>query len=321
MKQHKEARVKTFSLPAVLAAVGTSFAVGFAVAWNLFGSGANADAEQQVAASTPGQPGANPVADLWNKAGPAVGSLPSSPAPNSAQPVADGAGDEQRLREQALADPVFLRNLIHRYETEPSPEKKDMIRSVLATIPKPEVLAFFSRLASSNDAAQRKEGYTMLQQMGPNSPEMLSVLKQALTNEQSPEALAQAIAALRPMPMDPSESQGIVGQLRTLAHHPDAAVRSQSILQLAQWDKNGQQHDQLAQAMTDPSAEVRQSAIFAIGQSGARDDSLKTALLGIVQNPNENRDVKGSALQVLERFSLNKEEYASYMQARSQIGF
>jgi len=309
------------SIPVLFGCSGISFAFGFALAWQtLPGGTASATTATQSARIAPAAPaGANPLADLWNRQGTAdtAARHPAFDKP----PVAVAAGDdEQKLREHAQSDPVFLRNLIQRYETERKPEMRDIIKSVLATVQKPEAVAFFSRLANSNDPTQRKEGYAMLQQMAPESAEMRNLLKQALISEQSPELLAQAVAALRPAAVDPAESEAIMAQLGTLAQHADPAVRSQSVLQLAQWDKSGISLGRLAQALSDPMPEVRQAAIFAVAQSGARSDGLKSALLGIINNGAESKAVKGSALQVLERFPLSKDEYARYAQARAQAG-
>jgi hypothetical protein len=41
--------------------------------------------------------------------------------------------------------------------------------------------------------------------------------------------------------------------------------------------------------------------------------------MGMVNNAEESKDLRGSALQALERFSLSKEEYASFAQARQQM--
>ncbi|RJG00696.1 HEAT repeat domain-containing protein [Noviherbaspirillum sedimenti] len=306
------------SIPVLFGCSGISFAFGFFLAWQtLPGSTASAPATQAASAPASGA-GANQLADLWNGRGApdATTQLPAlTPARNAT------AGDEeQKLRERAEADPVFLRSLIQRYETEPKAEMREIIKSVLATVQKPEALAFFARLANSGDAAQRKEGYAMLQQMAPDSPEMRTLLRQALASEQSPELLAQAVAALRPGAVDPAEFEAVLAQLGTLAQHADPAVRSQSVLQLAQWDKTGASQGRLAQALGDPAAEVRQAAIFAVAQSGARSDALKSALMGIISNGAESKALKGSALQVLERFPLSKDEYARYTQARAQAG-
>ncbi|QAU34787.1 HEAT repeat domain-containing protein [Janthinobacterium sp. 17J80-10] len=303
------------SIPVLFGCSGISFALGFILAWQALPEGAPPVAR----AAAQGAAGANQVADLWNGRG-APTHVPSPVATNNQHQVAPVSGEEQKMRERAETDPVFLRSLIQRYETERKPEMREMIKSVLASVQKPEALAFFTRLANSGDTAQRKEAYAMLQQMAPDSPEMRNLLKQALASEQSPELLAQAVAALRPGATDPAESEAIMAQLGSLAQHADPAVRSQSVLQLGQWDKTGASQGRLAQALADPSPEVRQAAIFAVAQSGARSDALKSTLMGIINNGAESKEIKGSALQVLERFPLSKEEYARYVQARTQAG-
>lgn len=306
------------SIPVLFGCSGISFALGFALAWQtLPGNSAPEVAAVTVAPAT--APGANQIADLWNGRG-APAASPQPAVGNNTRIAAAGGDEEQKMRERAEADPAFLRSLIQRYETESRPEMREMIKSVLASVQKPEALAFFTRLANSGDPAQRKQGYAMLQQMAPDSPEMRNLLKQALASEQSPDLLAQAVAALRPSAVDPAESAAIMAQLGNLAQHADAAVRSQSVLQLAQWDKTGASQGRLAQALADPAPEVRQAAIFAVAQSGARNDALKSALMGIINNGAESKEVRGSALQVLERFPLSKEEYTRYMQARAQAG-
>lgn len=306
------------SIPILFGCSGISFALGFVLAWQILPE--NVPPEAAMAQGAPAvSAGANQVADLWNgRGGPAA--LPQTAAGSNPRPAMVASDEEQKMRERAEADPAFLRSLIQRYESERKPEMREMIKSVLASVQKPEALAFFTRLANSGDPAQRKEGYAMLQQMAPDSPEMRNLLKQALASEQSPELLAQAVAALRPTATDPAESEAIMTQLGNLAQHADPAVRSQSVLQLAQWDKTGANQGHLTQALTDPSAEVRQAAIFAVAQSGARNDAMKSALIGIINNGAESKAVKGSALQVLERFPLSKDEYARYMQARAQAG-
>ncbi len=301
-------------LVALFACSGISFALGFALAWKIVPEGA-----APPPAATTAPTGNNQVADLWNGRGaPSAVPAPSQPGNAGMQKLA-ASDEEHRMRERALADPAYLRELIQRYDSETAPDKREMIRSVLATVQTPETMAFFTRQANSGDPARRQEAYAMLQQMAPESPEVRQLLKQALSSEQSPELLAQAVAALRPAPVDPAESAAITAQLGNLMQHADPAVRSQSVLQLAQWDITGASHGRLAQALGDPVADVRQAAIFAVAQSGARNDSLKSALMGIATNGAENAAVRQSALQVLERFPLSQDEYARFNQLRAQV--
>lgn len=309
--------MKSFSLPVLGGCMGVSFAIGFGIAWYLQSPDPNQPplAAPSMPQTNP-QPGQNQFANVWNK-----NQIAAENVKADAHAVPGTLLDEQKLREQAMADPGALRSLIQRYDTERDQNTRDVIKGVIATIPKQEAKAFIAKLATSNDPAQRKEGYEMLKQAGPDSPEARNLLKQALATEQSPTALAQAVAAMRPVMVEPAESATIVAQLKNLTTHADPMVRSQSLLQLGQWDRSGANQDSLAAGLNDAAPEVRQAAIFAIAQSGARSDNLKTALLGMLNNPGETRENKGSALQILERFSLSKDEYASFTKARTQLGY
>lgn len=323
------------TLPVWLASVGISFAAGFGMAMYVQEPAPGAPAlPVAVAAQAPPASRAanmNQFADMWGKPGPppgpSVSALPKSAsvdelwaralAPQDSQQP--GYDAEDRLRKLVQSDPTALRKVLQHYDSATTPQARELLKSVLSTVQTPEVIAFSTRLASSSNVEDRKYGFEMLQSLAPESPEVRSLVKQTLATEQSPEVLVQALMTLRAGASDPDESDQVVTQLKSLSQHADPAVRSQSIAQLGQWDKKGEGEDHLSQALADRAPEVRQAAIFAIAQTGLRSDTLKAALMGLITNPQESRDVRGSALQVLERFSLNKEEYARFAQARAQI--
>jgi hypothetical protein len=308
--------VNRFSLTVLLACTAFSFAAGFGLAWQM----QPPPSADTTLAAAPSQPEPQSSSLSQNPFGKTAAPSAATQRSGYEGPAAVAANpDEEKLRELAQSDPAALRSLMQRYESETDPAKRDALKGLISTVNKPEVLAFVTRLATSNDAARRQEGFQMLQS-APDSPQVRNVVKQALATEQTPAVLVQAISALKPAAVDPAESDAIVGQLRGLTQHADPAVRSQSILQLGQWDKNGAGQDRYTQALSDPAPEVRQAAIFAIAQSGVRSDSVKAGLMGVINSPSESRQVKGSALQALERFSLSKEEFASFSQVRSQIG-
>jgi HEAT repeat protein len=226
---------------------------------------------------------------------------------------------QEKMREMALADPAALRSLIQRYDGERDPQARAMLKAVLSGIPSPEVLTMSARLASSGDPSQRQDAFEILKQLSSNSPEVRRLLTQAMATEQAPAVLSQAIAALTPSVVAGSEADAIVTQLSTLARHADPAVRSQSVLQLGQWDKSAQAESRLQQALADQAPEVRQAAVTAIGETGMRSDAMKAALIEVLRNQGENAQVKDGALHALERFSLSKEEFALYSQARVDI--
>jgi HEAT repeat protein len=313
--------VKSFSLPVLCIGIAASFILGFGLAWNLQtpADGLQTPLIQPTASVAPAehrQSDLNQFADIWNKGGTNTAGNPAAVHTADSPPTMD----EQKLHDLAMADPTVLHNLIQRFDSERNQAARDALKSVLSTIDKPEARVFFTKLATSSDPAQRREGFEMLKQTSPNSAEVRDILKRALASEQSPTALAEAVAAMKPVVVEPAESAAIISQLRSLTQHADPSVRSQSVLQLGQWDKNGSAQDSLVNALSDSAPQVRQAAIFAIAQSGARSENVKTSLMDLINSPNESREVKGSALQVLERFPLTKDEYASFTRARSQNG-
>jgi HEAT repeat protein len=319
----------------VMASVGASFALGFGAAWYLKPDPA-ADTVHVAAQQAPAGQGAprSGFGDLW--ATPAA--VPAPPAVLAAGASADelwakalqpqghdgsGFDAEDRLRKLALSDPVALRKLMQRYDSDKSPQARDLLKSILSSVQTPEVVAFSSRLAGSMNVAERKYGFDMLRSLAPDAPETRMLVKRALATEQSPEVLVQALTTLQSAAAEPEETEQMVAQLKTLSQHADPSVRSQSIAQLAQWDKSGQGAERIAQALSDSAQEVRLAAVFGIAISGTRSDSVKQALMNVVNNSAETKDVRGSALQVLEqRFALSKEEYAviAQMKARMQGG-
>ena len=312
----------------LLASVAVSFALGFGMAWTI-----QSPTTDPAATATPSVAAApvivNQVGGQWASQSPLV-PVPKLPQDAGADELwarallpADkqehGYDAEDRLRKLAQTDPVAVRGLLNRYSGAQTPQERLLLKSVLSTIQTPDVIAFSTRLAGSSNVAERKYGFEMLQSVAPNAPETRSLVKRTLATEQSPEVLVQALATLQSSAAEPDESQAIVAQLKSLSQHEDASVRSVSIQQLGQWDKNGEGAERLAQALADRAPEVRQAAIFAIAQAGVRSDTAKSALMGLVNNTQESMDVRGSALQALERFSLSKEEYARFAQARTQV--
>ena len=313
----------------LLASVAASFAVGFGMAW-LIKPEPVTPAETVAAAPTTaaGLPAnAGWLGELSSKPAPAISATPAQASADELWAMAlklqdqqaPGYDAEDRLRKLAQTDPTALRMLLQRYDADKSARARELLKSILSTVQTPEVTAFATRLAGSMDVAERKYGLEMLQSLAPDAPETRNLVRRTLASEQSPEVLVQALGTLQSTMLDPEEAAQIVAQLKVLAQHADPAVRSRSLAQLGQWDKSGHGAEQLALALADRAPEVRQAAVFAIAQNGGRSDNVKAALISLVNNAQESREVRGSALQVLERFALTKEEYAALAAARARI--
>lgn len=323
--------MNTMFTPASLAGLGISFAIGFGVAWQLREPGPTpppgaTHAASGTTRSVDPASGLSQFGALWNGTS---GDQATAPRPGmdelwaqfkaAKEPHLVQEEMQAQLRSAALADPAALRKLLQRFDAERDPQARAMLQGVLASLPSPEVVAMSTRLAASSDPARRQEAFELLTQLSPNSPEVRNMVLRTLATEQSPAVLSRAISALTPTVVAAHEAQGVVTQLDSLTQHADPAVRSQSILQLAQWDKSGGVESRLGQALSDQEPQVRQAAVAGIAETGIRSESMKAALLNVVRNPQESREVKDGALHALERFSLSQDEYALYLQSRSEI--
>ncbi|MET0980686.1 MAG: HEAT repeat domain-containing protein [Telluria sp.] len=321
------------TLPARFGTIAASFVLGFGLAWFLRAPDAPGDVAQVQAQVTPGTAVRGGFGDSWAM----QGQVPAAPAAPAAAPVkadvdalwvqALAPGDrlnggydaEDALRKLVQSDPAARRKLLARYESAQTPQARELLKTILSTVQTPDVIFFANRLANSSNAQDRKTGFEMLHSVAPDAPETRALVRRTLAAEQSPEVLAGALATLQSGALDPEETAQMVAQLKGLSQHADPAVRSASIRQLGQWDKGGESEERLSQALADGTPEVRQAAIFAIAQAGMRTPATKAALLALVSNPAETRDVRGSAMQVLERFALTREEYAAIAPVRAQM--
>ena len=163
----------------------------------------------------------------------------------------------------------------------------------------------------------------MLGNLNVNLQEERELILLSLNNQQVPAVALQALAALKapapagidgpPKPannmLDSADTKtiaAVIRQLQSLTENPDATVRSRSISQLAQWDKNDSSLNYFSTALNDQIPEVRQAAIFAIAQSGTNAETVKQLLTSLVNNASETTIIKTSARQVLERLADNK---------------
>jgi hypothetical protein len=228
--------------------------------------------------------------------------------------------DGASIRELALRlkdDALLRQELIRRYEMEPDPQARVRAIRALALSPMPNVVDLSLRLIERVDDAHRKNGFELLSSI-PSTPEIYRAVTHAIDAERSPEVLRVAVAAMPPsMAISPQDTHAHIARLGQFAQHTDPGVRAQSLRMLVMWDKSGKTASgAVLRALADTHAEVRQAGIGMVAVGQLRNDNIKTALMGVANNKNENPEIRLSALQALERFALSNEEYAAYSQAR-----
>ncbi|QNA90337.1 hypothetical protein G4G28_20845 [Massilia sp. Dwa41.01b] len=320
------------SLPSRLVPVLLSFAVGFGLAWLIRAP----DAAPPGPVASTVQPAAGPgFGDAWSAppaAAQASAHLAAATLPPAAgvdalwasalQPGERGEAAyqaEDRLRKLAQTDPAARRKLIGFYDTAQTTQARDLLKTILSTVQAPDVVFLANRLANSGNLVDRTFGFDMLRSVAPNAPETRSLARRVLASEQSPAVLIGALSALQAGAADPDEAAQVVAQLTTLSQHADPVVRSRSLQQLGQWDKSGESGPRLAQAPGRQRARGASGGDFRdCPDRGAR-PGRQDSLLALAANGQESRDVRGSALQVLERFPLSKEDYAHFARLRAQL--
>jgi hypothetical protein len=218
------------------------------------------------------------------------------------------------------AEPILRYQLMKRFGIESDSRTKQVIISALGSSPTDDVVDFSMQLIASSDAAEKKIGFELLAAMPPTSATHQAV-KKILEQEHNPEVLQEAIAAMMPsMKIAPTEAQATISQLGDLTQHDNSSVRARSLEMLALWDKTGKTLEGIAsQAFNDTAPEVRRAAINATMLGQLRSDKLKTNLMSVLSNVNEEREMKMGALQALEHFALNNDEYITYNRVRQEV--
>ncbi|MBI3898421.1 MAG: hypothetical protein HY308_09015 [Gammaproteobacteria bacterium] len=224
-----------------------------------------------------------------------------------------------RLRELVRTDSALLHELLGRYD-QSDEQAKRALQLVLSDIQLPEVVAFSARLATQGDASQRLRGWELLGSLGADTTQVRELVKQTLATETNPDVLSRAIAVLRPTVVEQTEAQSMAAKFTDLARHNDPVVRSESLRALAIWDKTGNAAEAgLYQGLLDQSLEVRRVALSVVGDTPLRSERLKTALMDMIQNAHETPDIQAAALEALQHFALNSNEYARYNEASVEV--
>jgi hypothetical protein len=219
------------------------------------------------------------------------------------------------MYDKARLDPASRAELLERYRDAPPGEAKRMLRGILLSMRAPDVFDFFMELAADSDPDHRRDAFEVLRITGRKVPEMRNLVLQALTTEQDPTILSNAIGALQPGLASESEAAAVLQQLRGFAQHSDPQVRAQSIRGLAGWDKTGESIPFLRRALADAAPEVRSAAVVSIIENRVRTDELKQMLMRIAHAAEESPGLRTNAVIALERFALSSEEYAHIMQS------
>ncbi|MBI3896882.1 MAG: HEAT repeat domain-containing protein [Gammaproteobacteria bacterium] len=222
-----------------------------------------------------------------------------------------------KLRHAVNSNPAFRSQLQKRYETEQDERARSIIVSLLAGQTAPDVIEFARRLHASTDAAQRKDALELMASL-PTTIETQQLFTQTLEQERDPEVLTQTIGLLPNIKMKSNELSAAVTRVQSLSQHENAPVRAEALQVLARLDR-GATEQRAYEALADSSDDVRLAAIDTLAVGGVRSEQAKNALMGLLQNPDEDLTVRASAAEALQGFTLSAGEHAAYNQVAAQI--
>lgn len=218
-------------------------------------------------------------------------------------------------------EPALVDAVLARYRAEPAGPAKWNVLHFLSHTPVERVIAQAVDWAvDSADVTARRDGLALLSALPPG-PKSEQVARQALDRETDPQALSYALMAFRPQaPFDPAQVRIRVRQFHQWTHHPLAAVRAGAIQRLAEWDLAEQYLlADVMRLMDDADTQVRVAALGATSLAALKGDALKSRLLSILGNPDEEHEVRSAAEMQLYRFALSPAEYQAYLAGIDQL--
>lgn len=225
----------------------------------------------------------------------------------------------ERATTRARGDPAYLRTLMQQYAAATDLDRKSALLAILGSTGGDEVLRFALQQAGSGDPATRGDGLRLLASFPMDRMEVRDAVVGQLRDERDPRMTVQLVEMLAPTQVATEDAAPVVQALGRLHRHDDADVRAASVLQSAQWDREGDVEDTLQRALLDPAPQVRAAAIAGVTSSGTRSDRLKDSLLEIASNPRSSDEDRHAAVVALHDFALDRAEYAIYRESAAAL--
>lgn len=245
--------------------------------------------------------------------------VPQAPSFATAPVAARGSEDLDRAIRRAAQDPAHLRELLREYAFAADLDRRGALLAVLQGVANDEVLQAGRRLAGDADPAVRDQGYALLRAFPLDRAEARAAIADGLQRETDPALLAQLLGGLEPAVLADEDAAPLLERAVALTGHTDPAVRAGAVLQSARWNRSGDSAALLERALLDPAADVRAAAVAGIEASGARTPRLRDALLDLAGDARIATEQRRAALFALQRFALDRADYALYRQAEAGI--
>ncbi|AKJ30123.1 HEAT repeat domain-containing protein [Caldimonas brevitalea] len=190
------------------------------------------------------------------------------------------------------------------------PELRQFLAMTLAQA-QPALLERSAEVLLRNaDVHARQQAFDLLSSLPDPPKAVAAAARQALLTEGNPQALANALEALRASGGLASmrTDEAMVQQLRQYASSTDPQLRRESVAALIQADRTGAVEPVLRQALADTDPSVQVAAIGAAIDAGIRSPETKSQLLGLCFDPQADPQVRAEAMSALQSFRLTSDE-------------
>ncbi len=228
---------------------------------------------------------------------------------------------QQHLLDSAKNNQSVLNLLINEFKANlDNTFVKNSLMQILAEIKDPSTEKLGRELALSKDNNTCLAGLELLGNLQIPSKETLDLAKDIMVSDNSTsEITLAAISALPRMPLPTEENNDLIDNLYKLSKSEDEAVRSASILAIADYAKSSSQLETVLDAFDSDIPDDVISAAMAIERSNIVSDKLKNVLLENLSNENMPWEVRIMAANSLNRFDLNQEEFQTVKEFKSNI--
>lgn len=180
----------------------------------------------------------------------------------------------------------------------------------------PELKAAALQLLRDGSTEQRLNALQILGSVGGNEQltraRVLDVL--SMDANTNPTLAIAALSTLnRQGVVSQADRQAVLKTVFPFTKSSDPQVRNTSLQMLSLWAGSDPAALQtFTEAASDADLNVRSFAVSALGQGKFTYPQVRDTLLSVLQNPDENVDVKASAQQVLEAYPLDEQALAVY---------
>ena len=223
------------------------------------------------------------------------------------------AEKEALLLKQLKQSPQLIDELLDIYLGLQSGPEKQLLRSLFATTQSLAIESYAIEQIKTGEPKSTSDWLALLRDSGIQASSTRNDLLAKLPSLTNSPDLRSALLAITPHVVSPEERQTVLRELDAFVDHTNQQVRSAAIESLSKWGGNEHAHI-IEDALFDTSTEVRTAALLAAFSSTIRSEKIKASLLHIMNDSNEDLDLRTEAHSALSGYSLEGGDYENFYQ-------